>query len=70
MARPFESMRPALTRLGPPPETARREVLLIHGVWGGAWVWEGLAQDLAAEATGSTSSSSLAMAKTAGTCRR
>ncbi len=52
MARPFESMRPALIRLGPPPETARREVLFIHGAWGGAWVWDGLAQDLAAEGYG------------------
>ena len=52
MARPFESMRPALTRLGPPPETARRELLLIHGAWGGAWVWDGLSQDLAAEGYG------------------
>lgn len=52
MARPFESMRPALTRLGPPPEAARREVLLIHGAWGGAWVWGALAQDLAAEGYG------------------
>ncbi|MBU4563502.1 MAG: alpha/beta hydrolase [Desulfarculus sp.] len=52
MARPFESMRPALTRLGPPLETARRELLFIHGAWGGAWVWDGLAQDLAAEGYG------------------
>ncbi|MCF8043335.1 MAG: alpha/beta hydrolase [Desulfarculaceae bacterium] len=52
MARPFENMQPALTRLGPPPETARREVLFIHGAWGGAWVWDGLAQDLAAEGYG------------------
>ena len=52
MARPFESMRPAITRLGPPPEAARREVLLIHGAWGGAWVWGGLARDLAAEGYG------------------
>lgn len=47
MARPLENLTPALTRQGPPPETARREVLLIHGAWGGAWVWGGLAQDLA-----------------------
>lgn len=45
-------MQPALTRLGPPPEVARREVLFIHGAWGGAWVWDGLAQDLAAEGYG------------------
>ncbi|MBU1274807.1 MAG: alpha/beta hydrolase [Proteobacteria bacterium] len=47
MARPLENLTPALTRLGPPPEVARREVLCIHGAWGGAWVWDGLAQDLA-----------------------
>ena len=52
MARPFESMRPALTRLGPPPEMARREVLFIHGAWGGAWVWDGLAQAVAAQGYG------------------
>lgn len=52
MARPFESMKPALTRLGPPPEAARREVLFIHGAWGGAWVWDGLAQAVAAAGYG------------------
>ncbi|MCB2191877.1 MAG: alpha/beta hydrolase [Deltaproteobacteria bacterium] len=52
MARPFESMRPVLTRQGPPPETARREVLLIYGAWSGVWAWDALAQDLAAEGYG------------------
>lgn len=52
MARPFESMKPALTRLGPPPAAARREVLFIHGAWGGAWVWDGLAQAVAAAGYG------------------
>ena len=52
MARPFEKVAPSLTRLGPPQEVARREVLLIHGAWGGAWVWGRLAQDLAAAGYG------------------
>ncbi|MCB2228117.1 MAG: alpha/beta hydrolase [Desulfarculaceae bacterium] len=47
MARPFETLPPALTRLGPPPGQAKREVLFIHGAWGGAWVWEGLAEAVA-----------------------
>ncbi len=47
MARPFDNLTPALTRLGPPPGEARREVLFIHGAWGGAWVWEGLAEPVA-----------------------
>lgn len=47
MARPFETLTPALTRLGPPPDQAKREVLFIHGAWGGAWVWQGLAESVA-----------------------
>ncbi|MCF8033339.1 MAG: alpha/beta hydrolase [Desulfarculaceae bacterium] len=47
MARPFDQLTPSLTRLGPPPEQARREVLFIHGAWGGAWLWEGLAEAVA-----------------------
>ena len=52
MARPFDQLTPSLTRLGPPPEQAKREVLFIHGAWGGAWVWEGLAEGVAAEGYG------------------
>ncbi len=47
MARPFEQLTPSLTRLGPPPGEAKREVLFIHGAWGGAWVWGGLAEAVA-----------------------
>ncbi|BEQ16124.1 alpha/beta hydrolase [Desulfoferula mesophila] len=52
MARPFDHLRPSLTRLGPPPMQARREVLLIHGAWGGAWMWQDLAPALAARGYG------------------
>ena len=48
MARPFAHLQPDLIRQGPPPGTARAEVLLIHGAWHGPWCWDGLAQPLAA----------------------
>jgi pimeloyl-ACP methyl ester carboxylesterase len=47
MARPFDGLQPKVTRLGPEPPAARREVLFIHGAWHGAWCWGDLAQGVA-----------------------
>jgi pimeloyl-ACP methyl ester carboxylesterase len=44
MARPLDHISPRLTRLGPPPGQARREVLFLHGAWVGAWHLMPLAQ--------------------------
>ncbi|RJX29088.1 MAG: alpha/beta hydrolase [Desulfarculus sp.] len=52
MARPFDHLQPRVTRLGPLPAEAKREVLFIHGAWHGAWCWDELAQGVAAAGYG------------------
>lgn len=52
MARPFDHLPPVLRRLGPPPNQARRQVLLLHGAWHGPWCWRGLVEPLAAAGYG------------------
>lgn len=52
MARPFTHLAPEITRAGPPPAQARRELLLIHGAWHGPACWDDLAGPLAAAGYG------------------
>ena len=52
MARPFDHIKPRLTRSGPDPARARAEVLLIHGAWAGAFCFADLAPAIAREGFG------------------
>lgn len=52
MARPFTHLAPEIVRSGPPPGSARRELLLIHGAWHGPWCWDDLAGPLTAAGYG------------------
>lgn len=52
MARPFDKLTPRVTRLGPEPSSARRELFFMHGAWHGSSCWGPLAEPLAAEGYG------------------
>ena len=52
MARPFDLVPLKMSRQGPPPQEAKREVLLIHGAWRGSWVWQDMAEAAAAAGFG------------------
>ncbi len=52
MARPFDLIPPKLIRQGPPPDEARKELILFHGAWRGIWAWQGLAGPLSSAGYG------------------
>ena len=42
----FEALKPAIRRQGPDTGQARREILMLHGAWHGAWCLQSLAEGL------------------------
>jgi hypothetical protein len=47
MARPFDELPTSIYRLGPPPDQARAELLLLPEAWVGSWYWQPWIQGLA-----------------------
>jgi hypothetical protein len=47
MARPFDELPVSVYRLGPAPEQARAELLLLPEAWVGSWYWQPWIQELA-----------------------
>ena len=47
MARPFDELPTSVYRMGPDPDKARLELILLPEAWVGAWYWQPWAQALA-----------------------
>ena len=52
MARPFDELPTSLYRLGPPPEKAKAELVLLPEAWVGSWYWQPWVQGLAEKGYG------------------